>query len=123
MGISPRVVTEDVRFQWDGVGQRLPKGQLIDVVPGSALERAIGADRLVPAPGTVPQVLPQEPPEPLATGGLITDPEMAHVGENGPETVAEPVTQEAPARQEKPPAEPAAETKKQDSDDAKDGDS
>jgi hypothetical protein len=123
MGISPRIVTEDVRFLWDGVSQRLPKGQLIDVVPGSPLEAAIGAERLVPMPGTVPQTLPQEPPEPLATGGLITEAEMAHVGESSPETVAEPVTQEAPERQEKPPVEPAAETKKQDSDDEKDGDS
>jgi hypothetical protein len=48
MGLSPRIVTEDVTFLWDGVTQRLPKGQLIDVEPGGALERAIGSDRLVP---------------------------------------------------------------------------
>jgi len=48
MGLSPRVVTEDVTFLWDGVPQRLPKGQVIDVAPGSPLERAIGLHRLIP---------------------------------------------------------------------------
>jgi hypothetical protein len=46
--MSPRIVTEDVTFLWDGVTQRLPKGQVMDVPPGSALERAIGLHRLVP---------------------------------------------------------------------------
>jgi hypothetical protein len=111
MGISPRIVTEDVRFLWDGVSQRLPKGQIIDVVPGSALEQAIGAQRLVPMPGTAPQTLPQEPPEPLPAVAPVTEAGTPHVGESGPE--------EAPARQEKPPVEPAATAKKQDD---KDGD-
>jgi hypothetical protein len=118
MGISPRIVTEDVTFLWDGVTQRLPKHQVIDVAPGSALERAIGRDKLVPMPGTAPQTLPQEPPEPLATGGLITEAEAPHFSERGPETVTETV----PPRQEKPPLEPVAQAKKQDSDDDKDGD-
>jgi hypothetical protein len=48
MGLSPRVVTEDVVFLWDGAPQRLPKGQIIDVAPNSPLERAIGRHRLVP---------------------------------------------------------------------------
>ena len=48
MGLSPRVVTEDVVFLWDGVPARLPKGQVIDVAPDSPLERAIGRQRLIP---------------------------------------------------------------------------
>lgn len=61
MGISPRVVTQDVTIAWDGASQRLPRGQVIDVVPGSPLERAIGAGRLVPLPGAEPAITP--PPE------------------------------------------------------------
>lgn len=75
MAVSPRIVTEDVIFQWDGVSQRLPKGQVLDVPPDSALERAIGADHLVPlrgapaqAPVQVPaeEAAPKEEPEPAA---------------------------------------------------------
>jgi hypothetical protein len=126
MGISPRVVTQDVTFLWDGVSQRLPKHQVIDVAPGSALERAIGRDKLVPMPGTAPQTLPQEPPEPLAAGGLIAEAEMAHVGEAGPETVASPAeevpAETVPPQPEKPAAEPVAQAKKQDADDTADDD-
>jgi hypothetical protein len=115
MGISPRVVTEDVRFLWDGVTQRLPKGQVIDVMPGSALEQAIGAQRLVPMPGTAPQAPPQEPPEPLPAVAPVTEAETPHVGESSSEDV--------PPQPEKPAPEPAATAKKQDADDEKDGDS
>lgn len=48
MAANPRVVTEPVTITWDGGPQRLPKGQIIDVPPGSALEEAIGAGRLEP---------------------------------------------------------------------------
>ncbi len=58
MGLSPRIVTEDVTLNWDGVSQRLPKGQVIDVAPGSPLERAIGAGRLIPF-GTPPPTAAQ----------------------------------------------------------------
>jgi len=64
MGISPRIVTQDVTITWDGVPQRLQRGQVIDVVPGSPLERAIGAGRLVPLPGAEPAITP--PPEVVA---------------------------------------------------------
>jgi hypothetical protein len=52
MGTNPRIITEDRLITWDGVVQRLPKGQQIDVPPGSALEREIGAQFLIPLGGT-----------------------------------------------------------------------
>jgi hypothetical protein len=70
MAANPRIVTEDRHIFWDGVQQRLPKGQQIDVPPDSALERAIGAQFLVPLPGTaaaqeaVPAEVPQPEPAP-----------------------------------------------------------
>jgi hypothetical protein len=86
MGLSPRVVTEDVVFLWDGAPQRLPKGQVIDVAPDSPLERAIGRQRLIP------HGLPAASPAPAAA----------------------PAAAEAVVpRQDKPPASPKA--KKQDS--------
>jgi len=48
MGANPRIVTADVVFQWDGVTQRLARRTVLDVAPDSALERAIGADNLLP---------------------------------------------------------------------------
>jgi len=57
MGLSPRVVTQDRLISWDGVTQRLGKGQVIDVAPGSALEAEIGAQFLVPMPGAEAQAL------------------------------------------------------------------
>jgi hypothetical protein len=61
MAGNPRTVTADVVFTWDGVSQRLPRGQAIDVTPGSALEAAIGRDRLVPL-GLTSALPPVEPP-------------------------------------------------------------
>lgn len=96
MGLSPRVVTEDVTFTWDGVPARLPKGQVIDVEPGSPLERAIGAGRLVPyglPPASQPPVA--ETPAPAA--------------EDAPPKPAEPPTEPAEpatAPQGKPPVFP-----------------
>jgi hypothetical protein len=55
MGLSPRIVTETRLILWDGVTQRLPKGQVMDVPPGSPLEAAIGAEFLVPMPGAEAQ--------------------------------------------------------------------
>jgi len=52
MAANPRIVTADRQIFWDGVQQRLPKGQQIDVPPGSALEAAIGVQFLIPLPGT-----------------------------------------------------------------------
>lgn len=62
MAISPRIVTQDRRITWDGVTQRLPKGQVLDVPPGSALEREIGPEYLVPLPGSVPVADPVPAP-------------------------------------------------------------
>jgi hypothetical protein len=64
MAISPRVVTEDRHITWDGVTQRLPKGQVLDVPPDSALEREIGRDFLVPLPGSVGEQVPAGQPAP-----------------------------------------------------------
>lgn len=63
MAGNPRTVAADTWITWDGVSQRLPRGQVLDVTPGSALERAIGADRLVP-PGAVPAPPAAEAPQP-----------------------------------------------------------
>ncbi len=54
MGLSPRVVTEDTVFVWDGGPQRLARGTVLDVAEGSALEQAIGAGRLAPLAATRP---------------------------------------------------------------------
>jgi hypothetical protein len=67
MAANPRIVTEDRWITWDGVTQRLPKGQQIDVLPGSPLERAIGREYLVPLPGSAPaaeEAAAEEKPEP-----------------------------------------------------------
>lgn len=69
MGANPRIVTAETWIQWDGVSQRIPRGQVMDVTPGSALEAAIGLDRLRPL-GTVapqPPAPPAEPPPALET--------------------------------------------------------
>jgi hypothetical protein len=69
MGISPRIVTETRLILWDGVTQRLPKGQVMDVPPGSPLERAIGAEFLVPMPGAEAQAPAPEEAAVAAFGG------------------------------------------------------
>jgi hypothetical protein len=53
MAGNPRTVAVDTTIFWDGVSQRLPRGQLLDVTPGGALEAAIGRDRLVPLRGAI----------------------------------------------------------------------
>lgn len=63
MACSPRVVTVDRVITWDGVSQRLPRGQVIDVPPGSQLEAAIGLEHLVPLGATATS----KPAEPAAT--------------------------------------------------------
>lgn len=62
MAGNARIVTADVVLLWDGVEQRIAKGTAVDVPPGSALEAAIGTERLVPVyrPGST--ALPPEPP-------------------------------------------------------------
>jgi hypothetical protein len=63
MASNPRTVTEETWILWDGMPVRLAKGQAIDVVPDSPLERAIGADRLVPL-GATSALPPAEEAEP-----------------------------------------------------------
>jgi hypothetical protein len=68
MGGNPRVVTADTVFLWDHAPQRLGRGTIIDVPAGSALEKAIGAERLIPLYGAPAIAVPQasEPaPEPV----------------------------------------------------------
>lgn len=67
MSDSPRIVTEDVTFQWDGVTQRLARRTVLDVPPGSALEAAIGPQNLLPLGAVAAQPpAPAEEPEPSA---------------------------------------------------------
>lgn len=61
MAANPRTVAVDRWITWDGVRQRLPRGQVMDVTPGSALEREIGRDNLVPRG---PDPAPTEGPAP-----------------------------------------------------------
>lgn len=68
MAANPRTVAVETWIEWDGVSQRLPRGQVMDVTPGGALERAIGRDRLVPF-GPAPVQPPAEEPAPQAVGG------------------------------------------------------
>jgi cell division septation protein DedD len=75
--MSARTVTQDVTFTWDGVSQRLGKGQVIDVVPGGALEAAIGAARLVPyglPPVPPAQPAPKAVPAPAETPAAAVPP-------------------------------------------------
>jgi hypothetical protein len=100
MGITARTVTEDVTFLWDGVTQRLAKGQVLAVAAGGALERAIGLHRLTP------HGAPAAAPEPLLAGGLITEAEAPHFGETGPAAAA----QQGETAGETPYSEPPADT-------------
>lgn len=100
MAISPRIVTQDVVLFWDGVFQRLPKGQVMDVPPDSALEWAIGREHLVPLGATSAQPPAQEKPE-----------------------TAAPKEEPKPAPKEAEAAPKAAPVKAKAQDDAKDGDS
>jgi hypothetical protein len=64
MAGNPRIVTEDRTIEWDGVSQRLPRGQVIDVTPDSALEEAIGPEHLVPLGAVAAQPPPAAEPAP-----------------------------------------------------------
>lgn len=107
MAVSPRIVTEDRWITWDGVSQRLPKGQVLDVPPDSALERAIGRQYLVPL-GAV------TPPAPEAAPREVPAPREAA-------PVQAPAPKEEP--QTAPPPKPAPVKAKAQDADAKDGES
>ena len=89
MGLSPRIVTEDVIFLWDGVPSRLPKGQVLDVPPDSPLERAIGKHRLIPH-GT-------PPPQPAAEAPAVETAEAVPQQEKTPPKPPAPVRKPAAA--------------------------
>jgi hypothetical protein len=115
MAGNPRTVTQDVIFTWDGVPARLAKGQVIDVTPGSKLEAAIGADKLVPR-GSTSALPPAEQPGEKPAEEAAPKAEVAQGGGGGGATESSfKVSQPAPAKL------PAVGAKKQDS--AKDGDS
>lgn len=78
MAGNPRIVTADATFMWDHAPQRLGRGTIIDVPPGGALERAIGADKLKPLFGAPPVTVP-----------LVSEP--------APEPAPVPVQEKAPA--------------------------
>jgi hypothetical protein len=42
MAANPRILVADVDLAWDGVLQHIPRGTIVDVPPGSALEAAYG---------------------------------------------------------------------------------
>lgn len=59
MSGNPRLVASDITFTWDGVEQRLQRGTVLDVPAGSALEKALGPENLVPFGGLVAQPAPE----------------------------------------------------------------
>jgi len=61
MAGNPRIVTADAVFMWDHAPQRLGRGTIIDVPAGSALEAAIGPERLIPLHGAPPVTQASEP--------------------------------------------------------------
>jgi hypothetical protein len=65
MSANPRVVAVDTVFRWDGAPQRLARGTVLDVPPGSALLAAIGPRNLVPLGAKTP--LPEPPVTEAAT--------------------------------------------------------
>jgi hypothetical protein len=86
--MSARIVTEDVEFPWDGVTQRLTRGQMLDVTAGGALEEAIGADNLRP-PGPITAV--PEPPAKAAAPAAAKPDEGKQ--EEAPETAPKKTAQ------------------------------
>lgn len=56
MAANPRLVNTDVTFTYDGVTQRVQRGQIIDVPSGSALETAIGLSNLTALSGQDSQI-------------------------------------------------------------------
>jgi len=68
MSASPRTVAVSTTFTWDGGQQYLHRGQVIDVTPDSALERAIGRERLVSLRG-FPLPPPVEPANSVEPAG------------------------------------------------------
>jgi hypothetical protein len=98
MAGNPRTVTADTVFLWDGVSTRLAKGQAIDVVPGSPLERAIGKDKLVPLGPTsalppAEEAVPEEKPAKAVTAPA--KPQQYEVPSAPPKAAAAPKKQDS----------------------------
>ena len=76
MSANPHVVTADTVFMWDHASQRLGRGTIIDVPPGSALLAAIGRDKLKPLFGAPPVTVAAEHAQdaPGATGDTAPRP-------------------------------------------------
>lgn len=47
MAASPRLVSTDFTLAWDGVQTFVPRGTIVDIPPGSALETAYASGNLV----------------------------------------------------------------------------
>jgi len=114
MSAHPHVVAADTVFLWDHVPTRLGRGTIIDVPPGSPLQAAIGADKLIPLYGAPPVTVPlaSEPapesvPEPAVTA---PEPVQEEAPEPAPEPVREPAQEKAaePAPAPRSPARAAA---------------
>ena len=73
-------------------------GQVIDVAPGSPLERAIGAQRLVPLPGTVAAAPPVTAQQPVPQGETAGE---TPYSEPRADTIGSAVTPPKPAVAEK----------------------
>ena len=57
MAANPRMLAVDTTVVWDGVSTFVPKGTIVDVPAGSALETAYGLGNMVPLSGTSPEVV------------------------------------------------------------------
>jgi hypothetical protein len=57
MAANPRMLSVDTTITWDGVQTFVPKGTIVDVPAGSALETAYGLGNLVALSATSPEVV------------------------------------------------------------------
>lgn len=80
MAANPQIINQDTTVTWDGVSQRIPRGTLIDVPPGSALQTAIGSSNLTAL--TAQQT--------SNTGGISVGPFMENTVGGGSEPYAWP---------------------------------
>jgi hypothetical protein len=53
MAQNPRVTAADLTITWDGVQTFVPRGTVVDVPAGSALETAYGVSNLVSLTGSM----------------------------------------------------------------------
>jgi hypothetical protein len=99
MPASPQIVAQETTFLWDGAPQRLPRGQIIDVQPDSALEAAIGKERLVPlfaARPAPPVEAAAEPPGAAQTAGADETPAKPAAATSKPRSAPQAAAAAAP---------------------------